>query len=414
MRFLDESQHWELEKLEAYQLSKLKVLLESASSNVPFYNDLYKKENIDIDRIKDFRNLNKLPVLSRDMTMAADESLLSEKINLKQCKIGRTGGTTGPPLRIIRDTETRSWSLAAYYRFYNWMGVEPGMPEVELWGSSEIRNQKSDVRNQMLNKINKFRSYNTFSFNDAYLKKLVSDLQKHKPKLIRGYLSAIILLADYIKRNNIKGLKPVAISSTSETLFPQYRKMIEEIFEAPLFNQYGCGECNSIAFECKEHNGLHIASEHCILENDENNNLIVTNLDNTSQPFIRYRNGDVGLITNKACACGNSSPRLISLEGRKNENIILKDGASVNGIFFANLLDEAGFVNTSKMLRFQVVQDKKGEIEFRVEVNKEMYSKDVGMLKDALTPFFDKVMVSQHQFLDPGPGGKFRYIISQN
>ena len=157
---------------------------------------------------------------------------------------------------------------------------------------------------------------------------------------------------------------------------------------------------------------MHIVTEHCILEADENDNLIVTNLDNRSQPFIRYKTGDSGTINQAPCACGYATPRLTALHGRANENIILKDHVSVNGIFFANLMDEIGFINNNKMLRFQVVQDAIGEIEFRAEVKKELDTADLNKLKDALMPFFGKVNISQHQFLDPKPGGKFRYIVS--
>ncbi|RLD79870.1 MAG: hypothetical protein DRJ15_08415 [Bacteroidetes bacterium] len=437
MGFLEESQYWSLEELQEFQGKKLKDLLNVVEAEVPFYREyegtrereyenarIQEGESLIPSRIPEFSNSH-TPIIYKLMVMKAGDELLSDKINLKKCKMSRTGGTTGPPLRLYRDTETRSWALAAYYRFYGWMGIEPGMPEVELWGSTEIRYQKSDTRSQkfprpshrvprpgLFEKISKFRNYNAFSFNDAYLEEVVKRIQKFQPKLIRGYLSAIILLAEYIKRNNIKGINPIAVSCTSETLFPEYRKMIEEVFQAPLFNQYGCGECNSIAFECKEHNGMHVSMEHCILESDENNNLIMTNLDNYSQPFIRYKNGDMGVIDTNPCACGNAAPRLTELHGRANENIILKDGSSVNGIFFANLLDQAGFINSSKMLRFQVIQDVAGEIEFKAEVKRQMAAGDLGKIKDALMPFFSKVDISQHQFLDPGTGGKFRYIIS--
>jgi phenylacetate-CoA ligase len=302
------------------------------------------------------------------------------------------------------------------------MGIEPGMPEAELWGKTTISGQKSKVSNQKFtqnpklrtqNFINRFRSYNAFSFNDVYLEAVVADMQKYKPRLIRGYLSAILLLADYIKRNKISGINPLAVSSTAETLFPEYRKKIEEIFQAPLFNQYGCGECNSIAFECKEHKGMHITMEHCVLEQDEENNFIVTNLDNYSQPFIRYKNGDKGSISHESCSCGVASPRITEVRGRANENIILKNGASVNGIFFANLLDQNGFINNDKMLRFQVVQNTAGMIKFKAEVKSPMPDKDEMNLRDSLMPFFHAVDISQHAFLDSGKGGKFRYIVSE-
>lgn len=444
MRFLRDSQYWSLEEMEGLQREKLARLLDHVQKEVPFFrlpvSGHRLPDNGTIERFDDW------PILDRQIAMEAGDSLLSDNINLKKCKVSRTGGTTGPPLRLYRDTETRSWALAAYYRFYEWMGIEPGMPEVELWGSTGINalntehrtsnnEHRISIQNLKLkiypersrraqNCLNSFRSYNAFNFNDKYLEIVTNGIQKFKPALIRGYLSAILLLADYIKRHNIKGIQPIALSSTSETLFPEYRKMIEEIFQAPLFNQYGCGECNSIAFECKEHNGMHISMEHCILESDQDNNLIVTNLDNHSQPFIRYKNGDIGEIDYTPCACGNNAPRLVNLQGRASENIILKDGASVNGIFFANLLDEIGFINNSKMLRFQIVQNKTGEIEFKAEIKMAkgqrltangsvgIKNTDIKKLEDCLMPFFNKVVITQHEFLDPGPGGKFRYIVS--
>jgi len=395
-------------------------------NDVPFYREYegaggreYEKvriregESITPPRIPVFP-YSQIPIIDRHIVMEAGDALLSDKINLKKCKVSRTGGTTGPPLRLYRDTETRSWALAAYYQFYEWMGIEPSMKEVELWGSTEITPSPAHrvPRTAIFDRISNFRTFNAFSFNDAYLEEVVKRIQEFQPMLIRGYLSAILLMAEYIKRNNIKGINPIAVSCTAETLFPEYRKVIEEVFQAPLFNQYGCGECNSIAFECKEHNGMHINMEHCILEVDEKNNMIVTNLDNYSQPFIRYKNGDVGVIDSSPCACGNAAPRVTELHGRANENIILKDGSSVNGIFFANLFDQSGLINSNKMLRFQVVQDKIGEIELKAEVKRHLGDRDLVKLKDALMPFFSMVDISQHQFLDSGEGGKFRYLIS--
>lgn len=408
--FLDLSQYWPLEKLEAYQQEKLGKLLTTVVEDVPFYREAVGKDFVPL-RPGDFE---KFPIVDRTMVFEAGDRLLSDKINLKKCKIGRTGGTTGPPLRIYRDQDTRSFALAAYYRFYDWMGIEPGMPEVELWGSTEITQSKlkTRFRDFVVGQINNFRSYNAFSFNEKYLEGVVNHLQQFKPKLIRGYLSAVLLLADYIKRHNINNINPLAVSTTSETLFPEYRKLIEEIFQAPLFNQYGCGECNGIAFECKEHNGMHVISEHCILESDTENNLIITNLDNSSQPFIRYKNGDIGTISHTSCACGYATPRLTELHGRANENIILKDGSWVNGIFFANLLDETGFINNNKLLRFQVIQNKAGEIEFRCEVKNALQGSELKKLSDALNPFFNMLFISEHDFLEPGPSGKFKYIVS--
>ena len=56
------------------------------------------------------------------------------------------------------------------------------------------------------------------------------------------------------------------MSSTTETLFPAYKQLIESAFDSKLYDQYGCGECNSIAFDAGDKNGLYIATEHALLE----------------------------------------------------------------------------------------------------------------------------------------------------
>ena len=106
MRFLEESQHWQSERMKTYQKEKLVNLLKEATTNVPFYKQLYTGHAI--EEISSLQGLRDLPVCDRKMTIEANDGLLNEKINLKKCKVGRTGGTTGPPLRIYRDQETRS------------------------------------------------------------------------------------------------------------------------------------------------------------------------------------------------------------------------------------------------------------------------------------------------------------------
>ena len=86
-----------------------------------------------------------------------------------------------------------------------------------------------------------------------------------------------------------------AVSTTAEKLFKFQRKKMVEAFGENIYDQYGCGETLSIAFECEKHEGLHITNEHTILEiidkkNQVNNRgrVIITNLDNYAMPIIRY------------------------------------------------------------------------------------------------------------------------------
>jgi phenylacetate-coenzyme A ligase PaaK-like adenylate-forming protein len=73
--FLDQSQYWAIEQLEAYQLQKLKDLLAEVRVNVPFYRDLYNRQAV--EEISSLRRLGDLPICDRKMTIEATGGLLN-------------------------------------------------------------------------------------------------------------------------------------------------------------------------------------------------------------------------------------------------------------------------------------------------------------------------------------------------
>ena len=118
-------------------------------------------------------------------------------------------------------------------------------------------------------------------------------------------------------------------------------------------------------------------------------------------PFIRYEIGDIGILSTEKCTCGINLPLLKSIEGRLADNIILKDGSKVHGVFFTDIMHElkTDFDDT-KISRFQAVQNKIGYLEFRLESsisNNHRYCKD---LKKALIPFFNDIDIKTFQKLE--------------
>jgi len=71
-----------------------------------------------------------------------------------------------------------------------------------------------------------------------------------------------------------------------------------------------------IALECIAHEGLHI-NEHLVLVEDCDGKLLLTNLTNRAQPFIRYELAEKATWLCGRCGCGAESPRLQLLDGRE-------------------------------------------------------------------------------------------------
>ena len=92
--------------------------------------------------------------------------------------------------------------------------------------------------------------------------------------------------------------------------------------------------------------------------------VVLTDLHNLAQPFIRYANGDLAVAApdQQPCACGRPHPRLASIEGRVTDTLRDRQGNPIGGMIF-NL----AFSPLAEAVRqFQAVQHTDGSITLRV------------------------------------------------
>jgi phenylacetate-CoA ligase len=423
-KIFEESQYWSREKLEEYQVLKLRKLVSHAFENVPYYSELFRAHGISPGDIKDLRDLPKIPVLDKETARIKNLELVSRNLRRNGYFEAKTGGTTGPPLIVFKDKKAYAADWAITYRWQKWLGIEKGDPVAIFWGASSVLSQSylKGFSKNLSDYLRNQRTFNSFNLNEENYRKIISELKRFRPVLIKGYLSSILQLGGIIEKHGLSGeIKPRAIVTTSETLYPNLREYIEDIYQCPVFDQYGCGEINAIANECSFHEGLHINVEHVIVEVSEQNSfqhpdsgkLIITDLDDHSMPFIRYVNGDVGTLGHNDCSCGRQLPMLKSVEGRIADSIVLKNGSRVHGVFFTDILYEIDRSSARYIKLFQVFQEKEGEIEFRYVPDQVSGGKYIQTLEKMLSRFFNRVRVIPCESIPPDSNGKFRYIVSE-
>ncbi len=421
---LKKSQYLPENELKSLQFEKFLKLVHHAYKFVPYYRDVFKKHHLLPSDIKTPEDIFKIPILTKETARIENKRLVAENVNMKEVIKGVTGGTTGPPLKLLRDRSDQSYTWGAFYRWYNLIGIEPGDRITKIWGASKILDvSRADIlRSNFKNFYYNRQIINSFQINDDSMPDILKRINRFKPNLIRGYLSAMIQIARYLQDKNLSfNFTPKALSSTTETLLPPFAKLIESTFGAKLYDQYGCGECNSIAFDIGDDNGMYIASEHVLLEIlDEQNNptkynsgkFVITNLDNFAMPFIRYENGDIGAFGRKKTETPIHLPILKKIEGRQADTITLKDGSKVHGVFFTDILDELFDENPSEIHRFQVFQQVPGEIEFRIETQNKLRSEYIDSIQTVLNEYFVKVAITPMEKLPNDASGKFRYVLS--
>lgn len=419
---LRESQYWDETKIYEYRLDKLRKLVSFAATNVPYYEMLFKYIQLKPSDIKSLEDIRKIPVLTKSVVRENTMDLIARGYNMKYVKKGKTGGTTGVPIIVLKDTQNRSFTWASYYRWFEWMGVEYGDKIATLWGAKSVLGGKKTqtITDHIVNLAQNRLRINSFKMSPDDLGEICKKLVSFKPVILNGYLSSLIRLANYIEENAIVGILPKVVSSTSETLLPNNRKYLERIFNAPLFDQYGCGELSAISYECPAHKGLHINQEHMILEildTDDNpvynykGRVIGTDLDNFVMPFIRYENGDVAEIYRDKCTCGINQPLMSAVDGRETDTLTLSNGSSVHGVFLIDILYELGIL-ANEIQRFQAIQKMPGQLELNLETSHQLDVSLVKLLDENLRHYFDKVEIKKVSEIENESNGKFKYIKS--
>lgn len=421
--FLSESEGWARQKIDSYQLEKLRRLIMHAYEHVPYYRRLFDSLSLKPEMICSLQDFQRIPILTKENARRAGDELFATNIT-RNIKKGKTGGTTGVPLYLRRDANTRSFTWGAYYRWYGSLGIKRGDPIVELWGAPEVFKSRfySRLRKIFLQYFQNTMVINSFDLNSKSLPSYVKKIDRFKPRVMRGYLSAILYLAEYLDKNNITMSTPEIVTTTSETLYPHHRSYLEKVFGTRVYNQYGCGECGSIAFESGDTNDLFITREHVVIEtiNDENDpvtdspgRVLLTDLDNYAMVFLRYENGDIATMSYRKNKDGVDHPVLKEILGREKDTIILRNGSQVHGVFFTDIFYELNNVDLNTILRFQVYQDTPGSIIFRIESNSVVPGKSVSELEKSLRNFFDEVKIEIYGSLPRNESGKFKYIISE-
>jgi phenylacetate-CoA ligase len=148
---------------------------------------------------------------------------------------------------------------------------------------------------------------------------------------------------------------------TSECLYDHQRVEIEKTFGCRVANGYGGRDAGFIAHECPQ-GSLHITAEDLIVElvdadgrvvpAGESGEIVITHLATRDFPFLRYRTGDVGVIDDRACACGRGLPVLREVKGRSTDFVVAMDGTVLHGLALIYVVRDLPGIRT-----FTIVQE---------------------------------------------------------
>ena len=405
-----------VEVLREQQEASFIRLIEHARANVP-----YSRERLgDID-VRSLSDISLIPFLSKNAIHKNMEDLKAVNIPKERFIPNSTGGSTGEKLEFYSDTNQILASLLL--RSNAWAGWEVGEKQMQLWGAHyDISKTRGFINRLKSSIIQRNLLLSSYDMTEEDMFDYHKKINRYKPALITGYPSAMALFSEFIRGNDLAIYTPKGIVTSEETLYEYQRKTIESVFGCKVLNRYGCREAGGVAQECEQQNGLHIFTEHVIIEvvdengrpceTGETGEIVVTKLDNYAFPFIRYRIGDIGAMSGRTCPCGLNLPMLEKVEGRVFDIIVGTNGNHLSGTYWTILLREY----VEGISGFQVIQEEYGSLRLRLIVYDRFDEGEKMKLLDGIKEKCGEDMTVDIEIVDEIPlteSGKHRFIISR-
>ena len=425
LKELEETQWWPRHKILALQNERLSKLIRYAYDNVPYYHRIFQEKGLKPEDMETSEDLVKLPILTKQLIRNNFSDFVAQDFPKRQLMLRSTGGSTGEPLEFLRTKhDFYNWGSAAELRAYGWAGYELGKKCALLWETYPYKSTIEKFTRTLTSLLERIVVFNALEISVDKLPLLANRLVSFQGGFIRGYPTAIYLLARFIEREGKSKIRPKAIITSGEQLYDFQRELYFKVFKCEAYSHYGSNEAHAIASECSEHSGYHISAENVIIEivNDEGRpvpvgeegRILVTNLHNYAMTFIRYETGDVGVISDKACPCGRGLPLLAAVNGRTADVISTKSGGRIPGVALP-----WGFLASLGVEQFQIVQENYEKVVIKLIIDKE-YPRDRvdEIIKEVLrrfrSMFGDDIDVAAElvdQIL-PTRSGKTRFVIS--
>ena len=249
------------------------------------------------------------------------------------------------------------------------------------------------------------------------IEKFTKKLYRFKPQYLYGYPSAIIQFADYLKELKLNP-PPIKVAICSaEQLTQSSADFISQFFNTQVSDIYGAAEVGIISSQCP-HGGRHIPiesiwvdieNEQKLLNNVKVGDVVVTDLNNSVMPIIRYAIGDLSNYETETCSCGLPHPLLREVQGRKLEFIKTRKGKSTNSVFTYYLFK--GFESKVHSIKqYQLVQKSEDHFLVKIVMDQDLNDDHVLYFENTLKEYLGtdiQVAVSQEKDIPVGPSGKF-------
>lgn len=381
--FLRDAEH-----VRALQQKRLRALLRHAVRHSPFYAKRFVGIDIETCTLADLPTLTKSEMMENFDAIVTDRSLRKEdaqrfvenpdnlgKLYRGRYGIAHTSGSQGRPALIVQDRQTLAMNFAiqvtrssgTHKKFCNHLDRVWSPARVAIVTQRPGFYPSGFSFSYLPPGLKPFFKTKWFSVFDP-IEKTVADLRAYAPNYITGYTSGLETIVREEEAGRLKLRETGALEQViniSEPLPAPIRARMEQAFGVPVTDQYSMGECLGLSSGCQTGPGAHLNSDFAILEVVDADyhpvpvgvrgaKVLVTNLYNHVQPFIRYEIDDLVTMSATPCACGSPLPLVKSIEGRSKDKLWIEVDGRYRDLPYYLFL--AALHNELDMAEHQVLQ----------------------------------------------------------
>jgi len=352
--FLEGDSQYQLD----FQYNKTVETIQFASDHIPYYQNLFNQYEFNVSDFKDFSDLDKLPMLTKDIIQNNLNNLYTDTVDKAVQYF--TGGSSATPMKMYAPL---SVSRSKEKIYFNYTLKKGGHCYRDKAVSLSARGSAREEDN-IYWEYQKVDNYLLVSVNHlaiGYIGKIVEEIRRWKPKTFYGFPSAISLFISSCRTigiDKIEGISGVVL--TSESVSWEDINTIKSFFNTTVISHYGHTERIVSAYR-EDRGDYKFFNSYGLVQNIDNE-IIGTSFDNFVMPYINYSTNDyMGEVTYYEKT--NIIKSTTSIQGRIQESVVTKEN-----IVIPILSIGAGhFAEYEGVEKAQFYQDTPGKVTLRIQ-----------------------------------------------
>lgn len=344
MRF-DPVLRWTPEQLAAYQERRWREVARIAAERAPFYRELYR--GIDLERAP----LRELPPVRKAQLMERfDEAVTDPALRLADLeaflRTASADDTFRGRFQVLLTSGSTGRRGIIVYSHEEWVTTL----------ATSLRSNQALMQGRMFQRLATFTSTHPSYVSGRLLRatdlggfppRLTADpeepladvlprLERFRPDVLFGYPSVITTIAQAQADGRVR-VEPRRVIGAGEAVTPSFRKAVQDAWGCEVLDLYATTETGALAVESPGQQGRYLLEDTTLVEvvdeqeqpvpdGELGDHLLITCLDRTAQPLIRYRVSDRLVLDPPHGSSSLPFRRVRTIEGRQEDALRLENG----------------------------------------------------------------------------------------